>query len=221
MTQSPEFYSPHQLPIVRSCRIAAGAVLILAACGCGSRGRPEAANSRSSPAATRGATPANDYTKPYLTDEKMQNFLTSMKEDKNPFEVIFKKGGGMRNPMEIQARMDEFNTFARKYGFQDYQDYTAVWGRITVAQMQSFAKDAMKEASAMTEKSIQDAEEQLSKPDLNPETRKIYESQIESGRKSLAQLDKPAANQLNEADLALVQKYKMQLDEAQKKYRGA
>lgn len=220
MMQNNRFFSLN-LPIAGSCWIAAGAVVILAACGRGNSGRPAASNTRPAAAATRASNPANDYTKPYLTDQKMQNFIASMKEDKNPFEVIFKKGGGMRNPLEVQARMAEFNAFARKYSFADYQDYTAVWGRITVAQLQSFAKDAMKDVVAMTEKNIQEAEEQLKKPDLSPEMRKVYESQVEGGRKSLAQLSKPAANQFNDADLALVQKYKTEIDEAQKKYKGA
>jgi len=47
----------------------------------------------------------------------------------------------------------------------------------------------------------------------------MYQEQIESGQKSLAAVQKSEGPSLNDADLALVKKYKSQLEEAEKRYR--
>jgi uncharacterized protein YeeX (DUF496 family) len=215
-------------PTLRGCFLAASVVLVMLSGGCGAGGSAgtttstskaaPASNLRPSVATRRPSDPARDYTKTYLTDESMQKFIASMKEDKNPFEVIFKQGGGSRNPLDLQARIAEFNAFAQRYGFRDYEDYTAVWGRITVGQMQIFAKDAMRQTIAGTEKEIRDNQERLNKPNLSPEMRKMYEGQIEAEKKMLADFGKPQPDSMNDADLALVAKYQPQLDEAAKKY---
>ena len=51
--------------------------------------KPASAAMMPSPAGRATQTPANDYSKPYLTDEKMQKFLASKKEEHNPLELIF------------------------------------------------------------------------------------------------------------------------------------
>jgi hypothetical protein len=163
---------------------------------------------------------ANDYTKPYLTEEKMTQFLASMKEEHNPFEVIFKEGGGMRNPVDFASRLEEFNSFARKYGFQDYQDYSAVWGRIMAGQMQIWAADMMKESTQSFQKMISDAQADLKKPNLSPEQRKMDEEQIANAQKTIDDLNKSNSNSaLTAADMELVKKYKDQIEQAQKKYK--
>ena len=161
----------------------------------------------------------NDYTKPYLTDEKMTKFIESLQESVNPFEVLFKQGGQMRSMSEVTARAEEFNGFARKYGFADYGDYMAVWGRIMVGDMLVASEEMTKGTIKMMEESIRTAEENLKKPDLNAEMRKIYEDQITSSKSSIEEFKKTDTSGLNEADLALVKKYKAQIDEATKKYK--
>ncbi len=175
----------------------------------------------SSPARADAANAANDYTKPYLTDEKMTQFLASMKEEHNPFEVIFKEGGGTRNPVDFASRLEEFNSFARRYGFQDYQDYSAVWGRIMAGQMQIWAGEMMKESTQSFQKMITDAQADLKKPNLSPEMRRMDEDQIANAQKTIDDLNKSnSKSALNEADMELVKKYKDQIDQAQKRYKA-
>lgn len=167
----------------------------------------------SSPVAHASQNAANDYSKPYLTDEKMQQFLASMKEEHNPLELMFKPGGQAQNPASLGARMEEFNSFARKYGFQDYQDYTGVWGRITVGEMQIWGAKTFEDM-------ISGAQAELKKPDLAPEMRKIYEDQITTAQKGLDDMNKKSSS-LSADDMGLVKKYKDQIDAAQKKYQAA
>jgi hypothetical protein len=192
-------------------------VLLLLACGtftaCQSS-HTSGASAMSSSSARNAQSAATDYSQPYLTDEKMQQFLASMKEEHNPLELIFKPGGAMQNPASLGARMDEFNSFAHKYGFQDYQDYTAVWGRIMAGEMQLWGMETF-------EQMISGAQAELKKPDLAPEMRKVYEDQIATAQKSLDDMKKPGSKSaVNDADLALVKKYKDQIDEAEKKYKN-
>ena len=167
----------------------------------------------SSPAARASQSVANDYSKPYLTDEKMQQFLASMKEEHNPLELMFKPGGQAQNPAALGDRIAEFNSFARKYGFQGYQDYTGVWGRITVGEMQIWGAKTFEDM-------ISGAQAELKKPDLAPEMRKIYEDQITTAQKGLDDMNKKSSS-LNADDMGLVKKYKDQIDAAEKKYQAA
>lgn len=161
----------------------------------------------------------NDYAKPYLTDEKMTKFIESLQEDVNPFEVLF-KGGQMMNMSDIEKRTKEYNGFAQKYGFADFGDYMAVWGRIMVGDMMIAGEKMKKDMIKGMEESIKSAEEQLQKPDLNAEMRTIYEEQIKSSKTSIEESQKPDdTSGLNPEDLALVAKYKAQIDEATKKYQ--
>jgi len=198
---------------VRSSVIKA-VLLSLASClatSCQSGKQPASSSLLSSPARTSAASAASDYSKPYLTDERMQQFLASMKEEHNPLELIFKQGGGMQDPSSMAGRIAEFNSFAHKYGFQDYQDYTGVWGRITVAQMQILGVKTFEDM-------ISGAQAELKKPDLAPEMRKVYEDEIVEAQKSLDDMSKKRSS-LNAADMELIKKYKDQIDAAQKKYK--
>jgi len=161
----------------------------------------------------------NDYTKPYLTEEKMGKFLESMKEEMNPFEVMFSGKGGSIS--DITEKLEQYNAFAKKYGFNDYADYMAVWGRITVGEMVIAGQEMNKSSIEWMQKSIATAEENLKKPDLSPEMKSMYEEQLTSSKKSLEDLQKPdtSPSSLNADDLALVAKYKAQIEEASKKYK--
>ncbi len=197
------------------------ALLLLACAGLTSCNKQPSGSSSMFSSSTRAAdSAANDYTKPYLTDDKMGKFLSSMKEEHNPFELIFKKGGQMQNPIDLASRMEEFNSFARRYGFQDYQDYTAVWGRILTGEMQLWAADMKTESAKSFEKIISDAQADLKKPNLTPDQRKMDEEQIANAQKTVDDLNKSdSSSGLNDADLTLVKKYKDQIDAAEKKYK--
>lgn len=187
-------------------------LLVLLAASCQSN-KPAVTAGMFSPSTTTGpAAAARDYSKPYLTEDKMQKFLASTKEEHNPLELIFKPGGQMQSPASMGARIDEFNSFARKYGFQDYQDYTAVWGRIVAGQMQIAGQE-------MFEGMIRGAQAELKKPDLAPEMRKVYEDQIATAQKNIDNMNNnPSRSALNSNDIGLVKKYKAQIEAAQKKY---
>jgi hypothetical protein len=170
-----------------------------------------------SAAPVSSAAAANDYMKPYLTDEKVSKFVESLQEDVNPFEVIF-KGGQKMDFRDMEKRASEYNGFAQKYGFKDFADYMAVWGRIMVGDMTIASEKMSADMVKGMEDTIRNAEEQLQKPDLNAEMRKIYEEQIVDAKKTIEEWQKPDEKpSLNADDLALVAKYKAQLDEAMKK----
>jgi uncharacterized protein YqeY len=195
--------------------------VLVASAACGKKTGAEKAFSAAK-AASESLVPSNaqnDYMKPYLTDEKVTKFIESLQEDVNPFEVLFKQGGQMRSMSEISARAEEFNSFARKYGFADYADYTIVWGRIMVGDMLIASEQMTKDTIKTLEESIRSAEENLKKPDLSAEMRTIYEDQITSGKSSIEEFKKSDTSGLNEADLALVAKYKAQIDEATKRFK--
>jgi hypothetical protein len=180
----------------------------------------EAAQEAAGTVAPSGAGTQNDYAKPYLTDAKMAKFIESLQEDVNPFEVLF-KGGQMMKMSDIEKRAQEYNGFARKYGFADFGDYMAVWGRIMVGDMMIASEKMTKDMIKGMEDSIRIAEEQLKKPDLNAEMKTIYEDQIKSAKTSIEDMSKPGdTSGLNAEDLALVAKYKAQIDEATKKYKN-
>ena len=161
----------------------------------------------------------NDYKKAYLTDEKMTKFLESLREDVNPFEVLF-KGGQTMNMSDLEKRAKEYNGFAQKYGFADFGEYMAVWGRIMVGDMMIASEQMTKSSIKGMEDSIRIAEENLKKPDLSADMRSIYEEQIKNAKSSIEEFKKPAdTSDLNAEDLALVAKYKAQIDEATKKYK--
>jgi hypothetical protein len=164
----------------------------------------------------------NDYTKPYLTDEKMTQFIASLKEEMNPFDAVL-KGGQTQSLADLKDKLDEYNAFAKKYGFTDYADYMAVWGRITVGEMMQAAEEMKKSGVEWMQKSIASAQENLKKPDLSPEMKKMYEEQLASSQKSLEDMQKPdesSGSTLNAQDLALVVKYKAQIEAATKSLKG-
>jgi hypothetical protein len=176
----------------------------------GQSSKPTSSSAVPSLPATGATSVANAYSKPYLSDDKMQKFLASMQEEHNPLELIFRPGGQTQNPASMNERIDEF---AHKYGFQDYQDYTSVWGRITAGEMQLWGAKTFKDM-------ISGARAELKKPDLAPEMRKVYKDEITSSQKALDDLNKKSTS-VNAADMELVKKYQDQIDAARKKYAAA
>lgn len=214
--------APMDRKLNRVAMIAILSIVALAGISCKSN-LPSSSSSLlpSSSGRSAAANAANDYTQPYLTDDKVTRLIDSMKEEQNPFEVIFKEGGQMRSPLDLAGKMEEFNAFARKYGFRDYQDYTAVWGRIVAGQVELWAEDMKKQSAVMFEKMKTEAQAQLDKPDLSPEMRKMYESQISSSQQALDEMNKPkSGGEINQVDLELVKKYNGQLEQAQKRYKA-
>jgi hypothetical protein len=162
------------------------------------------------------AAAAHDYKVPYLTDDNVQRLIQSMGEAQNPFDAMFTKGSAV--PGTIPGQVAALDAFARKYGFQGYQDYMAVWGRIAVGEMTIMTEGMKTSIRDSTQKNIQNAQEQLKNPNLSPDMRKVYEQQVTAGQQELQNLDKPSTSSLNDNDLALVRKYQPQIDAASQKY---
>lgn len=196
--------------------LAAGLALICASCGKQSGGSLAA---QSAPQGGHAKSALNDYTKPYLNDDKVQRLINSMQEGKNPFDFLFGTGSKAASLATLPTAIPELDLFARKYGFGGYEDYMAVWGRVVAGQAAMMAEDMMKGARESMESSIQSAQAELKKPDLSPEMRQMYEQQIAGARESLDKMNEPDGNSaLNAGDLELVKKYKDRIDEAEKKY---
>jgi hypothetical protein len=194
--------------------------LLFFACG----GKDKAASTENAsapgPSASASGNPIQDYKIPYLDDEKMNAFLSSLKEERNPFELMFKEGGGAPGLTDIQDRLEDYNAFARKYGFKDYADYMAVWGRITVAELEMWGESMSQGTVKMYEDTIKNAEEALKKPDLDPEMKKMYEEQISNSRTSLEDLkNQKSESGISAADMEMVKKYKAQIDQETAKYK--
>ena len=148
------------------------------ACNKSSTSGPQSMGTASQQAAAR------DYTKPYLTDDKIQKFIQSMGEAQNPFDKMF--ASAMTTPGQVPGEVAALDAFARKYGFQGYQDYINVWGRIVVGQMTIMAEGMKKGVREMTEKNIQNAEEQLKNPNLSPDIAQVVRRSDLEREKSLA-----------------------------------
>src|SRR5579859_327974 len=196
--------------------LTAAVVLVCASCGKQS-GSSFVAPGSSRPLRTKSTL--NDYSKPYLTDDKVQKLINSMQEGKNPFDFLFGTSGKAANLTNLATAVPELEAFSHKYGFDGYEDYMAVWGRIAAGEAAMMAEDMLKGAQQSMQESIQSAQAQLKKPDLSPDMRKMYEDQIAGIQKSLDEMNKPnSASTLNDADLELYKKYKDQIAAAEKKY---
>jgi hypothetical protein len=184
---------------------------------------PDTASHKTTPVAAStpepARSPAQDYAQPYLSEEKISKFIASMKEEKNPIAFLFSVSGKSPDLTEMQAKLADYDAFAKRYGFADYNDYVSVWGRITLAETMIETEGMRKGAVDMITSSIANAEQELKKPGLNPDMRKAYEEQLTSGKKSLEDMKKTNKDSpVNNADLELVRAHKAQLEEAAKKF---
>jgi hypothetical protein len=162
--------------------------------------------------------PKHDYTKPYLTDKKIQNLLAALKDNDNPLKSVLDAAGSRTGFSGVKKTIAELDGVAKKYGFEGYEDYMAVWGRVTVAQMQTWGEQIQKDSAEFFKKNIASAEEALKKTDLSPEMRQMYEEQVKGSREALeeAQKEKKVEDAISAADMALVKKYQAELAEATK-----
>lgn len=196
------------------------AAVVLACVSCGKQSGSSFV-APGSPGPVRAKSALNDYSKSYLTDDKVQKLINSMQEGKNPFDFLFGKSDKAANLTSLATAVPELETFSRKYGFDGYEDYMAVWGRVAAGEAAMMAEEMINGARQSMQESIQSAQEQLKKPDLSPDMRKMYEDQISGMQQSLDEMNKPnSASTLNEADLEVYKKYKDQIAAAEKKYNA-
>ena len=205
---------------MNSRRLLVVAAVVLACASCGKQSGSSFV-APSSPGPVRAKSALDDYSKPYLTDDKVQKLINSMQEGKNPFDFLFGTSGKAANLTNLITAVPELEAFSRKYGFDGYEDYMTVWGRIAAGEATLMAEDMLKGARQSMQESIQSAQAQLQKPDVSADMRKMYEEQIAGAQKSLDDMDKPnSASSLNAADLELYKKYKDEIAAAEKKYNA-
>jgi hypothetical protein len=155
-----------------------------------------------------------------------------MKESGNPFGPIITSGGRIQDIPDLEAKAKELNAFARRHGFEDYGDYGDIAARIIVGVMlfttNSMTTSISDSTKAMLEQTIKQAEAELKKPDLDAEMRKMYQEQLETSKKELAEVVKDPGmieavkkeGVLNDADLAIVKKYEVQLQQIMKELKA-
>ena len=183
---------------------------------------PAAAPSPANPeAAGEAESGESDYSKPALTEAKVQGYIKAMKDGHNPFAVVGAAAGMMNGTESIanaQAVVDEQEAIAKKYGFASSEDYMETAGRIMVGQVQLGAAASMDQIRDMTVKTIADYEKQLSDPSLSAEMKTSLSESLAESKKALAEMDAGAkdGNQLNAADLELVKKFKTEIEAADK-----
>ncbi|HUS27320.1 MAG TPA: hypothetical protein VMZ53_02395 [Kofleriaceae bacterium] len=162
-----------------------------------------------------------DYTKPALTEAKIQGYIKSMKDGHNPFDVIGAAAGMMNGKTSIanaQAIVDEQEAVAKKYGFASSEDYMDTAGRIMLGEVTLGAAGSMEQVRQMMVQSIADYEKQLADPALPAETKASLSEALADSKKSLAEMDASAksGDQLNAADLELIKKFKTEIEAAEK-----
>jgi hypothetical protein len=142
-----------------------------------------------------------DFTKPYLTETKVEGVLKVMKDDPT-FWKEYSKGW---NPLTVKSKMADLDAHAKKLGFSDFQDYansvTRVWTGMGLIAMQKAQAEALKSFEKVP-------------ADATPEMKKMMEDQKKAMQESMAEMND--GQKLNEADRKLIEKYSSQLEAAAK-----
>jgi hypothetical protein len=189
------------------------AVLFLAGCGKSDDSSSDSSSSSSSDSSggDQGSEhrdepkqPVEDYSKPYVTEERMGNFLASLKEHQNPFEIMAKGGvvAGLTG-----SRLEETNAFARKYKFKDAAEYIGAWARVFATWMAVKMEETAVLQAEGYDIQIKTMETELKKPDLAPEVRTAYENQLKQIKDAQAEAKKPKESQVPKEDLAVMKKH--------------
>ncbi len=185
--------------------------LAVTASACKSEAKPAA-----SPAAD--AAPIVDPSKPYLTDERMKQFVDSMHADANPFDFLFRvHAGGAEEPARDGAlgseRLSQMDSFARGFGLAGAEEYFQIWTRIMLAEMTDLAESARQ----MGDDAVRLLDKRLQRPDLPEAERRDLEEQLRQVKDRFAAEDL-RASALNSADLEVVRRFKPAIDEALEKW---
>jgi hypothetical protein len=124
---------------------------------------------------------------------------------------------GNSSPAKIQAAMDEQEAFVKKYGFTGFADYMDLVGRVMLGETELMAAEGAGKMRESLVKMIEDSEKSIADPKTPAETRASVTEMINETKKQLAELDAEAKHgELNAADLALVKKFRGELEVAEK-----
>lgn len=190
--------------------------MILAACGQSddpsSSSGDGGSGSNGGSTSSDGDKPWDDASKPYVTEKKMANMIASLKESTNPFRA-FTKGLSAFN---AQSRLAEFDTYAKKNGFESGEEYMASWMRIMGVYTYLLTDDGLQSMIKGQEEIIKNTQEALKKPDLTPDMRKMYEEQVKGAQEGLQALKQPRESPFNAQDIEVVRKNRAAFEEAVK-----
>jgi len=190
-------------------------VVLFAACG----KSEDSSSSNSSDGGGKSGTaaaaehPRDDMTKPYLSEAKVGNFIKSLEGDRNVIDILT-MDNSLLSAAQSGKRLSELEALAKKHGFENTEDYLAVWARLMAANMTIGAETTMKSTREMYETTLKNSEEQLKRKDLTPELREMNEAQAKAARETLEELKKPQEKPINDKDLELFRKHKAAFDEA-------
>jgi hypothetical protein len=199
------------------------ACLCLSACGKsddasssgGSSGDSGGSESGSKAASSESLKPWEDTSKPYLSDQKMGDFISSLKAENSPFDEISK---GTVTPLNASGKMNAFEAAAKKHGFASGEEYFGAWMRINSANTLVMQEESNRSLIKMQEESIKTAQEALKRPDLTAEMREAYENQVKGAQEAIQAMNQPVEGGLNAQDLATFKKHKAAFEEAMKKW---
>jgi hypothetical protein len=104
--------------------MAAAAALLLAGASCGVTAKRQA-----------------DFVEPYLTEDLLVRFVESLREPESPLESVLQEAAANDEKLTLAALQPEIwradlETFARRHGFSDYDQFLAVWRRAAVGRLQ-------------------------------------------------------------------------------------
>lgn len=189
--------------------------MILAACGksddpSADSGGGDGSGDSSGAGSNDGAKPWDDVKKPFLSEQKMGNFVASLKDANTPFGVF---ESGMTG-FNTESKLKEFDAAVRKHGFKDGEEYLAVWSRIIAAQTQVMQNESSEAMIKAQEESIKNAQEALKKPDTTPEAKQIFEQHIKGAQQSIEAYKKMNMTHVNEQDIAVYKKHKAEFEAA-------
>lgn len=172
-------------------------------------------SSSSSPGSNDPKKPWDDMSKPYLSDKKLGDFIESLKDANGPFDAVMK---GKVTAFNAGARLDEFESAAKKHGFASGEEYLGAWTRIGAARSLIMQEEANQSMITMQEESIKSAQEALKNPEVTPEMRQNFEDRIKGANESLKELKKPREAGGNAKDIETFKKHQAEFDEAMKKW---
>lgn len=158
----------------------------------------------------------DDYAKPILTDDKLQRYIKSLAEGKNPFAILGAVAGPDGSLAKADEAMKELEAVAKKYGFSGQDEYLDITGRILVGQTIIGTSEMTGSIRDSLAKSIAENEKVLADPSTPAETKTSVAETLKEEKQQLADMDKDKNGGLNEQDLALVKKYNAELEAAQK-----
>jgi len=87
---------------------------------------------------------ATDFSRPYLTQERMQGLLAALQERPDLSGPPGQGNAWTPDSGTSRERIDALNAFARKHGFKDLRDYGLVLTRVWIARMRIELEDGLK-----------------------------------------------------------------------------